>query len=560
MILNYENPEGVLTMEKRNRSKAITAAAFLALLLLCAAPAGAEVTGEIGAHGIGTDQTEGKLNHYREYRNLPQGMSLSLVDVQFPLLHSRGGYFRFHGTDIGEGDVSALFQAGLGRSLTLQGGYDKTPHMLSITGNYHTIRDAEHIRANLFPLGKVNFSASYSNEDKTGRLNNAVYVGQKARDKSFDANGTLGDAVISFGIKDAELQHSTVAHEQDGMGLTITLNPKNIKRLYGVFSYDEQEYDPSMTNAARTLELKRMDLAGAYALRRNVTLTSNLSSYERSSSSLGTVSYDDDALGFGVNVRSKLGSKLALKYKIADRDYTNAGITNRETSTFNIKGSTRWYFMGIKAEYEKAHRDVSGGSTTTLWNFSQLPGESIDQNYSVSLLGFKRFFGMLYATNNKDSYTPMATYGTTGRRTVTNGFTSVYNYTPNLDLTLDISNMENRTLGRQRFWMSDANGNALRDFTLGIDYDTRYFMIGSNYYFEPGATFTFGYSTASSNLYDVQDSNQVRERTVSLGVEKQLTKKHMLTAGLSRTYYSDLLDTTFSSKNTVLEFEILRKF
>ena len=71
---------------------------------------------------------------------------------------------------------------------------------------------------------------------------------------------------------------------------------------------------------------------------------------------------------------------------------------------------------------------------------------------------------------------------------------------------------------------------------------------------------SFNYSTAASHVADVIASNEIRERTISLTMEKQLNAKNLLTAGISRTYYVDRLDTTFSPKSTLLELEIVRKF
>jgi hypothetical protein len=535
------------------------AAALFALIIACAAPARSEITGEAGVMLRGTDQTQSLLHIGREHNMLPRDASVSFLSLNMPLFHKQGGYFRMLGTNLGEGDVYSAIQFAFNRNLTGQGGYVKTPHVINLASGYHTYRDAENLRLNLYPLGKIRASFAYSNEDKTGRLGTTNFVGQKTRDMSLGVSGKLRNAVVSFGIDDRELKHSTLAHEMDGVSVTVTLNPANTKRFYGQASYAMREFDSSMTNTAtNTVEIKNTDLSAMYALRKNVMLMTGLSMKERSSSrTIESLSYDDDAFSFGVRIRSRIG-RLGVNYKKSDRDYSGGCVasggcvSSRGTETFSIKGSSKLSFLGLNAQYEHSNRDVTGGASST--NFSHMAGEFIKQNYSVNLLGFKKFSTVLYNTNNKDNYDRKALYGTSANRVVITGVSTVYMAEPNLDFTLDLSSVETRMTGRQAMEAQQW------DYSLGVDADTKYFSLGSRYYFEPGSMLSFGYSTAASGLVDIQGSNQVRERSVSVNLEKNMGAKHSLNAGISRTYFSDQLNSDISGKSTLYEFEILRKF
>jgi len=513
---------------------------------------GGPVSGEIGIKATGYDTDTGKLYRFNEFKTLPRDGSLSIFDMQY-LSSSDSTKAILSTSNIAEDDVEGELYLNYKNYLTFSAGYEKTPHQLDLANAYYTERVAENYKLSILPLSKIHGILTWGVEDKTGRKSATGFVGQKSENRSLELVGEAGMARILLGLGQEELNERYRAHGSDEMSVSVSLAPS--ANTFGILSYNEKEYDLDMAVRSSTIERENTDLSALFTLTNNLYIASTFSNRQRSNTTAGSLSFEDNYFMTNIGYRSSMG-KLGLTYKMVNRDYSGTGVDSLDTESLQIKGSTRFSIIGLKANYVHGYRDMAGVNNANLINYEELNSEFGRSEIEVSLLGFKKFALAYHLKRNYRKNTIYATYGTSSNQSVDEGFSSHYIADEDLMLYMNYYELENRMQGRQLFI---RNGRVL-DSTYQIYDDTDYFQIGGVYSYARATDLKFDYFYAQSDLLDPHDSNRILEKVLSLKLEHEITRTHSVNTGFTWNSYEDGLDGSVSRGNCMYEIEFLRKF
>ncbi|MFH1538282.1 MAG: hypothetical protein ABIH66_04935 [bacterium] len=540
--------------------KLITAC-LLTLAFVCApALAGTvakAIDGELGLKLQGYDD-DSLLYRLNEYRTLPEDGVVSRLRLEY-LCPRTGSTVRLFATDVGEDDVKELFYASYRDDLTFALDYEKTPHLINLGSHYFTERMAETYKLNILPLSKVHGSLLWGVEDKVGRASSANYVGQKNEKRAVELVGNAGIANILLGFADEELNERYRAHGSDEITASVNLAPS--VKTFGIFSYEKKDYDLAMTTMSSSIEQENTELSTLFTLNKNLYVSSVFSRQDRSNSTGGAISYEDRYFSTTLGYRNRFG-KFGLTYKNVDRDYTGADIADRDNRSLQLKGSTRWSFIGFKLDYVHGYKDSSGITNSNLIDFEELNTEYGKTSLTFSLLDFKKFAFNFHLKRDYRKHSPHASYGTSENVSTNNGFTSHYMAEENLIFFLNYYELKNIMQGRQKFWRLDSGTGLMAniDTTFEIYDDTNYFQIGGVYSYTAATDIILDFYSANSKLLDPQDSNRIRERVLTLKVEHEISKTNAVNSGITLNSYEETLGPEFSSANTLYEVEFARKF
>lgn len=529
----------------------------LVLVLLCSALSFAlPIDGELGITARGYDEDEITLYRLREFQSLPNDGSVSTLRI-VDLFPGDTALLWINGFNLGEDDAAGDLYVGLNDLATFAAGYGKTQHLLDLENNFFTERIIEKYALNVFPLSDFGVAVKYSIEDKAGRIATPTYVNQENEVSEVDVRGRIGGLVVTAGLSDEEFSENDYAHETDGAEAAVNWTPGD---YYFGAAWAKKDIDPAMTNPNSTIELTRTDLVSSLLFAHNLSLTTLYSSLKRSNLADGAISYDADTIYTALNISSRFG-KAVISYKNVQKDFANADIDSLDTETFAIKGSSKISFLGVKAGYIHSDRDASGVSDNLI-NFSEQNAESTKQNMEVYLIGFKKFWMSVYGNRTSNKYTPSAIYGTTVSQSRVVGVSSSYAANENFMLTLNIFENQDRMESRQRFWRTDdvSGLNTIIDTTFQIADDTDYFQATAYYNYSSATDITLDFTASSSNLKDPQRDNRVKERILTLSIDKELTHSYSLNTTFTISSYDDMLDPTFSKGNGMVEMELTRKF
>lgn len=559
---------------KKVKSAILTA---VMAVLVCSIAHAADIDGELSVKSRSLDYTKTQHPWLREYSSLPQDASVSAFKFQMPLIKKRG-LLTFDGLNLGDDDASAEASYVFRNYFSIDGDFSKIPHLVNMSNRLSTERVDQRYSISIAPLSPVRVKAYMGVEDKTGRHlipGNLVAetVGHKTETVGVEGQAFVGTTILTLTGGNEKVSDANWGHDRDDKGISVALAPKS--RLWASYAYKENESSSYFGSAAtNTVEIKQSDLAFQYTFGNKLSMTSVFSTLKRSNTRSSSAlrasvrDYDDDRIVSSLYYKCPKGSKLSLTYTSKDRDYSGASlnINNRSSESFKWKLATKLSILGINTSYTHGHREVSGHTNTTwnfatsrVWNYKDMSGEFFDSKTSISLLGFKDFSLVLNSNKSTVRNNAPETYGTESYSNKTNGLTSVYHVSNATDFTLGYYENTNRMVGRQSFVY---NGTVLPDLDVinPVTFDTTWFQIGGSFELDKGTQLFADYVTSRSDIVDLIASDRVKDRTLSLSLNQQLTHNYSADLGFIMNYHDDLLDANYSDKNTVLSLELTKTF
>lgn len=519
---------------------------------------GLPFNGEITLTGIGLSEEDNKISRLSEFTYFaPSRVSLSSL-----VLEREGNLYRvrLEADDLGENDVFAALSLDARKWFVSDNTYNKIPHYASLTD--YTLRSANTFTVRFLPLNFVSVPVAIKEEDKVGAvtsdsLSKLLAIGQKELYYSVGADAAWKFANLSIHYEDSRLKQPQLGSDLKSTTLVLQ-NAQEQKDMYCGLTYNSTDID-SHVAGVNSIEIRKWKFEANHTFAGALNVDASYASNKRTNKNAGNISTDAKSYSLGASYQIKdmdkvKGSEVALGYKKEAKDYTNAGIAKEDVKTWTLSGKAKVMSVGLKADYEKSDKDITGASAT-LQNFNELSysAKAWGVNLSTKPITHEgQLSAAYYVKRGVKEPALVSGYGINSIRTNLNGATLSYLIHPKVTLTYNWVLNEWRKTGSFKYTNVDA--------VLSVFENNEFHQGVIDVLLSEKTSLSAGYWESSSEQNDPIQENKTREQEVSLSGSHAFSDDLSLSVLLKRNLYKDPLNTVLEGQTNLMELQVTKKF